>query len=195
MAEPIIPINQQDSFPILSVVGAQSADDVRILGGTVTKYWGPATTGVSGIPVTTDPAGPLSRASRYLNLEGCSVIGALISRFNAGAGGALPALQLWMQYRLDKATVMPTSNALGGGSINLDQCGMVAVHSGLLAFAATPGGLAGTEYALITWGPSTDVGISPPEISPTTLFSDVRFFISFSTNPVAAANLFSLSIW
>ena len=201
MADPVIPANQQDSFPIVSVTGAQQATETRIIGGTVLKYWGPAATGITNaaVPVGGDANGHRFLATNYLDMTGISVGAALVSRFDSVANPvATPAFQLFMQYRLDKTTTMPTSLVLLGG-INLPQCGMKPIHTTAFAFAAspaTPAGTMATEYALITWGPSTDAGSGVADnLAQVTIVSDVRIFISFSTNVLVATNRFSLSIW
>jgi hypothetical protein len=193
MTDPAIPLNQQDAFPLQSIAAAQQATDVQVIGGMVTKYFGPSATGVFAAAVTTDANGHRFCASNYLDMMGCNVGAALISRNDTAAAPlAAPAFQLLMQYRATPITVMPTSNALGGGSINLDQCGMIGIHTTLFTFAASTAPI--TEYALISWGPSTDAGTGAVP-SPVSVFADVRFFISFGTNTPAATNRFSLSIW
>src|SRR3990172_6113590 len=204
MADAIIPINQQNSFPLVSVSGAQQATDVRIVGGMVVKYWGPAATGISGTLATDDGNGHICCVSNYLDMTGCSNAAAEVRRVstvNPGPLAVTPFL-LQMQYRLLKATVMPTSNLLGGAppvppsvtELHLLQCGMVPLQTGAgFAFAASPGTNGCTEYALIPWGPSAagTSGANPP---PVAIGSDVRFIISFGSIAVAATDSFSLSI-
>jgi hypothetical protein len=201
MAQPAIPINQQNALPIQSIAAASSPDQVTINGGQVLKYFSPGSatppahgTGINGTPAGTDGNGHVFIASNFLGLSGCSNLVALITRGNSsGVGlGALTAMSLLMQYRLTPITVAPTSNALGGGSINLDQCGMGVIATTSVIF---PGMNSGNfEYVALSWGPSVDLG-SSTVITPTTIGADLRFILSWSTNAVNVNNLFSLSVW
>lgn len=197
MATPTIPINQQNTFPIQTVADATSPDQVIIIGGQVTKRWGPSSvatigSGVSNGSVTIDANGHRFVVSNFLSAQGCSNFAALVTRGNATAVGlgALPAFGIWVQYRLTPVTTMPTSQP--GGSIALDQCGMALVNSTLVTFTAMAQN--DIQYGLVTWGPSTDAG-SSAIMDPTAIGTDMRIFASWSTNVVDVNNKFSLTIW
>jgi len=196
MATPTIPLNQQRSFPIQTVAEAASPDQVTILGGQVTQRWGPSASlsqgsGVLNAPVTTDGNGHTFLASNFLNAAGCSNFAALVTRTNSTAVGlgVVPNFGIWVQYRLAPTTVMPTSQP--GGSIALDQCGMMLVNTTQVQFTAMAQN--DIQYALITWGPSTDAG-SSAVMDPTAIGTDIRFFVSFA-GAVNVNNVFSLTVW
>lgn len=192
MAQPFIPQNQIDSFPLLTVGEATAPQTTRVLGGQVQKYWGPADTGISDLSTQTDANGHVFCVSNYLDLSGCSNGALVVRRTNTvdAVPGALAGLQIRFQYRLIPTTVMPTSTTFGGAPGFL-MAGMSALNAALFVFAAMATG--GTEYGLFSWGPSaTNTAFNP---SPVTIGSDVRVFISFVLAAVGANNKFSVSLW
>jgi len=198
MADPIIPANQRDSFPLETVTGAQQASETRIVGGMVVKYWGPSATNLTPAVLATDGNGHICGITNYLDMTGCTNVVALIKRLDtAAAPAAVTPLLLQVQYRLDKATTMPSSLLLGGVNINLLQCGMVPIQSGAgFVFAASGAPITGAlaQYAQLSWGPSVSAGTGANP-SPVAIGSDVRFILSAAKIAVPGTNSFSLSIW
>jgi hypothetical protein len=211
MVDPSVPINQQNAFPTLTIAGATAPQQTVVTGGQVQKYFGPVDTGINAVAATTDAQGHIYVVTNFLDLSGCSNGGLVVARttsiVNPNPVAVLAAFFVRFQYRLDKTTVMPTSNLLGVApptSLNLGFCGMIQLQAGgagtvFAAMAGATPNAARTEYELLTWGPSATGGGA--QISPVTIGSDVRIFLSFNTTTAAPANpplvsdFFSVAIW
>jgi len=192
VAQPIIPQNQIDSFPLLTVAQANAPDKMTIQGGQVQKYWGQTSVGIDDASVQTDGNSHVFCVSNYLDMTGCSNGAVLVRRTNTvdAVPGALAGMQVRFQYRLTPTTTMPTSTTFGGAPGFL-MAGMQALNAAVFTFAAMATG--STEYGLFTWGPSaTNTAFNP---SPVTIGSDVRVFISFVLAAVGANNKFAVSVW
>lgn len=201
MADPNIPKNQQDAFPILTIAGATAPQTTTVIGGQVQKYWGPTDTGVNGVNTTTDANGHIFVVTNYLDLSGCCNGTMMIKRDNSIVNAPVVANGfIRFQYRTSKATTMPTSNLLGGVNFNLQNaCGMTTLEATGRVFAAVVGTRTDFQYITVTWGPSATPGT--PVISPVTIGSDMRIFFSFNsaqgalTNAPTANDFWSIAIW
>lgn len=192
MASPNLPLNQQNALPIPGASASITGTTV-IVGGVVTKYFSPSDMGISGVSTTTDgPTGAVYVSSQYLDLRGCSKYAMQVRCVNANIRGALVAMQVVAQYRLSGSDT-PAPFYANGGSISLAfNAQLNVLGSGTIIFPATAA-ISEVQTAYATWETAGGTG-QAGEFS-VVIGSDVRFFLFFSTNPVAAANAFTCSLW
>lgn len=201
MPDPIIPENQRNSFPLQTVSGAEGAEVTVVVGGQVQKYWGPSSSGIVNASAVNVGGGHIACVGNYLDMSGCINVALLLTYFSNEAAGiaAPPNAILFAQCRLTKSTVMPLFNTdPAAGTIHLELCGMQqmgpTIDSATGAdWAATGAGATPTlQYLYRSWGPSL---AGQNSHGTQVIGSDVRFILSFATNPVNAAKKFSLSVW
>jgi len=111
-----IPQNQLNALPLQTATQAVAPDVVSIQGQKLTKYWGPAAAGVSGINFTADPDLAASSAifSSYLDFTGMNEFTALLVATIPGAGAVSNVnCNLRIQYRTPGGGVQPRSGSVG----------------------------------------------------------------------------------
>lgn len=183
------PQNQLDALPLQTAVQAAEAGSLEVVGGAIARVFSSATLGIAGSSVQTVNT-KVCLVTPYLDLRGTSKYAMQLRTTNAvGARAALPACVLEAQYRMGPNDT-PSASYVNGGAIS-EALNAVAPHTGTVTFAATTGANE-QQTGLWAWGFNTPAGTIT---NVCVLGSDVRFIFSFSTNPVAAANIFSAYLW
>lgn len=192
MATGPIPNNQQNALP-LQTISQALAGSVQFFGTKLTRYFSPTDLGINGASAVTDGGtGFVYLVTPFLDLRGTSKYAMTVRVVNAAIRVALPAMYILMQYRMGSADVPPTSYSNGGGLAFSLNSQISVMGSGTIIFAATTAG--GEQQTFTqTWESSGPTGQNGALA--TAIGSDVRFFLNFSTNPVAAANAFTAQLW
>jgi len=166
-----VPQNQIDALPIITPDAAAAAGDLQIVGGSISRFWSPATLGLNGVAATAS-GGVFFLATPYLDVSGCTRFAMFISRFNAvGDAIALTSTTVLAQYRLLK-TSTPALTPVDQ-SVN----SYVSLISSNIGFPAILAGA--TQNAVPTWSPEAPTG-SSANARPMVVGTDVRVVVHLS---------------
>lgn len=184
------PVNQLNALPLQDADTNAAGGSLQIIGGAIVRYFDGTALGINGATAATVNT-KVCLVTNYLDLRGCSkYMFALRRTTPSGIVAALPVASLQIQMRLS-ASDTPSAGYVNGG-LNDVMNSIVSVSSATQTFPATLGA-ADAETALWAWdsGVSTGVGVGLG----TMIGSDCRLIVTWSTNPVAATNLFSATLW
>jgi hypothetical protein len=183
------PVNQLNALPLITATAAAADGDINIVGGAITRYWSAAITGVNGATPSIDANGFRVLPTNFLNVTGCARFACIVQRFSGiDQAAALASMGLQLQYRFNKVTTPPTSNTV-------DPRAVIAMFPILTTRIIFPSILAGAfQTSISCWSIDSSVG-SGGTIVPGMIGSDVRLVAEWSTNPVAANNLFEITLW
>jgi hypothetical protein len=185
-----VPTNQLDALPLFSAQQAANGGTVNLgFGGGLTRFWDPVTLGVSAANFAVDGNGFIVLTTNFISVFGCRSFALIITRTNAGVGGAIAAMTVRVQYRLTATDVPPTSL---GPIQTVNYTGSTAVNTAAIVF---PGMQAANELqrALIGWDSAEIVGFSG---TAATIGDNVRIFLDINggANP-GVANIFSMYLY
>jgi hypothetical protein len=187
------PQNQLDALPLQDADTVAEGGTLQVIGGALYRYFNATQLGIAGIPMATF-TGEQALVTPYLDLRGC-INGTLALRTvnNVSGRAALPAIFLFVQYRLGPSDTPPVYYANNGGAGSRDEQdnAMAPVQSTGLVFAITAA--AGEQQTLFwTWGPGATAGQG-------NVFgvvgSDCRFIITTQTLGMSTNNVFSANLW
>jgi hypothetical protein len=190
----LLPQNQINALPTLTVAQAQAADTVQVVGGSITKNWIPQSTGVNGAQATADGVGAGGFiATNYLDLTGCKFITLITTRVpsDASAQVALGTANTFLQYRLNKSDSPPTFRATGAFSVDLGMRQIQSTGADMTFPAIAAGDI--SQRLILMWSPSSQVGTTATEV-PVMIGSDVRILVHWAVLP-PAINIFSMTVW
>jgi len=178
------PANQLNALPLRTATAAAADGDIEVVGGTISKYWSPATLLVNGIAVFPGTA----FATPYLNTTGVSRFVMILNRQNAvGDAVALSAFTVFAQYRISKTSTPPIAP--------FDQ--VINAHVNLISTGVAFPGVAGAldQTAVVTWSSETNVG-SSSNARPLMIGTDVRICVNMAgANPPDANDFFTMGLW
>jgi hypothetical protein len=133
MALGATPKVQLDSLPLISAVAAQAPDNYVTIGNKVSRYWSPASTGISAVNFAVDPELGTASAlfTNFLDFTGMNEYVALLVLSEAAAT-ALHNIVLRIQYRTPGGVTLPHSGTTGQGSFT--NVGNRTPNAGALGF-------------------------------------------------------------
>lgn len=181
------PQNQLDALPLQDADTAAAGGVVQFVGTTLVRYFDAAALGINASSVATVNT-KVCIVTPYLDLRGCKQYNFTLRCTNAAVRIALPACFLEAQMRMGSADT-PSASYVNGGAIANTLNAIMQINAAGQTFAATTAG-GEVQTVLWSWDSSSGSGNSGAWFS-----SDVRFIVSFSTNPVVAGTVFTANLW
>lgn len=194
MATGPIPQNQLNALPLLTAAQAAAAGELTIIGGGLYRYFSPTVLGINATPVVNyGGLGYYLLTTPYLDLRGCSKYVVTIRNTyigGPGARGALPSGVLWAQVRQGPTDAPAPIYIVGATDVTL--------NNGMYQLALAAGKVFGAQQAAadsqtIVWA-WADASPSSNGNNAVVLGANTRLVFSFSSNPVAATNLFTMTV-
>jgi len=191
-----MPLTQLRALPLVTAQAATTGGIVnRNPGGGLTRFWDPATLGITAANFGVDGFGYVFLATNFISVYGCRRFSLLLTRTNAGVGGALSALDVRIQYRSSPTDVPPTS--FGMLSQQVAYTGSTSVLSGaLLVLFPAMQVAAQVQRASVSWDNQAIVNAAVFSATEGMIGDNVRLFLNIGSggNP-GVANLFSAALW
>lgn len=192
MSSQLVPVNQANALPLISVQQAATAGTLQVIGSALYRVFSPTDLGINASAVTSivGPPAFVYLATNWLDLRGCGRNAFRLRRVTPlGAGPALSATcGLFVQYRLGPADT-PGVQYVNGGVTSNNYNAMFQV-SGLnnATFPATTG--AG-EAQTVAWAWADNYGSGIAWSTSLALGGNARFIVSWG----ASASDFSSSVF